>query len=285
MSEEECCGSICGIAIIIGIIWGIWCAISWAVDTFGWMRVVSVPCIIAAIIVTLYVCDGIWKEATSDLTTGRAFIKLGIAWFILISFISLILDLLFVPYDIRGLFILFISLFLTLPGTCILVGLGTKRLKSCDDENQIREGRKIIYFGILWLIFWLFLPFIINTSDTILTFFMLLLLVAIPGAVTIITFGRRILKRIREGLDVYAHIPTTGYRPTHTTGRLNSYSITNITDVPEHAECPYCHLNIRESFYDFGGVVRCPDCGAFHHMECYQHGCGNQTCRFRRGQL
>jgi hypothetical protein len=45
MSEDECCGSICGIAIIIGIIWGIWCAISWAVDTFGWMRVVSVPCI------------------------------------------------------------------------------------------------------------------------------------------------------------------------------------------------------------------------------------------------
>ena len=267
------------ITTIIGLI----CAIVWAI-AFGWQQVVSVLrsvpvlIIIAAIIVTIYVCHKIWEEAYSHLDEGRAFIKFGIAWFILIFFISLIIDLSFIPYYDRGILFWFSSLLLNLPGTCILVGLGAKRLKSATDEFPYTvkgHAKNIIYFGIFWLIFWLISSIIIgsNTPDPGVVFFVFLISVTILGAITIIIIGRRLSKANGEGLEIYGATPSTV--------RYGSFSIGNINDVPEHAVCPYCSLNIRESFYNFGGVVKCPNCGTFYHTDCFRYGCGNPACKFR----
>ena len=78
-------------------------------------------------------------------------------------------------------------------------------------------------------------------------------------------------------LEIYGPLPPTGRY-------FDSYSISNIDDVPEHAVCPYCQENIRESFHKYGGIVKCPnpECGAFHHKDCFRYGCGNPTCRFRK---
>jgi hypothetical protein len=260
--EDACCGVICIGAIIIGIIW-------WVVDTFGWVSAVSVISIIAVIIVTIYVCSEIYDEG--------AFIKFGIAWFIAVFVISLIIDLWLMGYGDRGAALFSLSLFLNLPGTCILIGLGAKRLKSAADSYMVRgQAKNIIYFGYFWFFFCFISSVIVSrdSPDPRGFFYVFLIFVTIPGTIAIIIIGIRLSKVIGEGLDVYG--------PTPPTVRYGSYSIDNINDVPEHAVCPYCSLNIRESFYKFNGVVRCPECGAFHHTDCFKYGCGNPACRFRK---
>ncbi|RLI02851.1 hypothetical protein DRO38_03455 [Candidatus Bathyarchaeota archaeon] len=215
-----------------------------------------------------------------DFTEGETFIKFGIAWFISIFLLSLIIDLSLMGYRDRGVALFFLSLFLNLPGTCILLGIGAKKLKSDADRYPylVRgHAKNIIYFGIFWFIFWFISSIIIgsNTIDPGGCFFVFLLFITIPGTVTIITFGRRLSKVIGEGLEIYG--------PTPSTGGYSPVSISNINDIPEHAVCPYCQENIRESFYEYGGVVKCPKCGTFHHADCFrQGGCGNPACRFRK---
>jgi len=58
----------------------------------------------------------------------------------------------------------------------------------------------------------------------------------------------------------------------------------NIEEVGKYAECPYCGLNIRETFYEHGGIVRCNKCGAFHHKECFEYygrKCGSPSCKLK----
>ena len=58
--------------------------------------------------------------------------------------------------------------------------------------------------------------------------------------------------------------------------------IYSIEEVGEYAECPYCSSNIRETFYELGGIVRCDKCDAFHHKECFEFfggKCGSPTCK------
>ena len=60
--------------------------------------------------------------------------------------------------------------------------------------------------------------------------------------------------------------------------------IYNIEEVGKYAECPYCGSNIRETFYELGGIVRCDKCGAFHHRECFEYygnKCGSSSCKLR----
>jgi len=88
--------------------------------------------------------------------------------------------------------------------------------------------------------------------------------------------------------------PTTARTPT-TDKTLDIYTPTlkqldsvtpvyNIEEVGEYAECPYCGSNIRETFYELGGVVRCNKCGALHHRECFEYygrKCGSPSCKLR----
>ena len=58
----------------------------------------------------------------------------------------------------------------------------------------------------------------------------------------------------------------------------------NIEEVGEYAECPYCGSNIRETFYEHGGIVRCNKCGALHHKECFEYyggKCGSPSCKLK----
>ena len=58
----------------------------------------------------------------------------------------------------------------------------------------------------------------------------------------------------------------------------------NIEEVGEYAECPYCGSNIRETFYELGGVVRCNKCGALRHRECFEYygrKCGSPSCKLK----
>ena len=60
--------------------------------------------------------------------------------------------------------------------------------------------------------------------------------------------------------------------------------ISNIEEVGKYAECPYCGFNIRKTFYEHGGIVRCDKCGAFHHKECFEYygkKCGSSSCKLR----
>ena len=58
----------------------------------------------------------------------------------------------------------------------------------------------------------------------------------------------------------------------------------NIEEVGKYAECPYCGSNIRETFYEHGGIVRCNKCGALHHKECFEYygrKCGSSSCKLK----
>ncbi|MCW3129452.1 MAG: hypothetical protein N2V75_05065, partial [Methanophagales archaeon] len=81
----------------------------------------------------------------------------------------------------------------------------------------------------------------------------------------------------RERLDIYTPVDTLKQLDTVT-------PISNIEEVGKYAECPYCGSNIRETFYELGGVVRCNKCGAFHHKECFEYygrKCGSPSCKLK----
>lgn len=58
----------------------------------------------------------------------------------------------------------------------------------------------------------------------------------------------------------------------------------NIGDVIEDAQCPYCSSNIRDTFHEYGGIVKCTACGTFHHKKCFDDYkiCGSKKCKLRK---
>ncbi|MCW3129444.1 MAG: hypothetical protein N2V75_05025 [Methanophagales archaeon] len=96
------------------------------------------------------------------------------------------------------------------------------------------------------------------------------------------SFGRDVvhyssLKRLNKDdpLDIY----------TATLKQVDTVTpIYNVEEVGKYAECPYCGSNIRDTFYDLGGIVRCDKCGALHHKECFEYygrKCGSPSCKLR----
>ena len=64
----------------------------------------------------------------------------------------------------------------------------------------------------------------------------------------------------------------------------NVTPLLSIEEVGKYAECPYCSSNIRDTFFEHGGVVRCDKCGALHHKECFEYygrKCGSPSCKLR----
>ena len=96
------------------------------------------------------------------------------------------------------------------------------------------------------------------------------------------SFGRDVvhyapLKKLKndDTLDFY----TATLKPVDTVT-----PICTVEEIGEYAECPYCGSNIRETFYELGGIVRCNKCGAFHHRECFEYygkKCGSSSCKLR----
>jgi len=81
----------------------------------------------------------------------------------------------------------------------------------------------------------------------------------------------------KNTLDIYTPVRTSKQWDTVT-------PVYNIEEVGKYAECPYCGLNIRETFYELGGVVRCNKCGALHHKECFEYygrKCGSPSCKLK----
>ncbi|MCW3129453.1 MAG: hypothetical protein N2V75_05070 [Methanophagales archaeon] len=75
------------------------------------------------------------------------------------------------------------------------------------------------------------------------------------------------------------------YTPVRTSKQWDIVTpIDTIEEVGKYAECPYCGSNIRETFYEHGGIVRCDKCGALHHKECFEYygrKCGSSSCKLR----
>jgi len=124
---------------------------------------------------------------------GKVLIKFGFVWFVSVLVMSVVIDSFFVlKYNgNRGAVLFLASLLINMPGTCILLYSGVKRMRSCNVEDRIREGLKIQLFGIFWLFFWTILPYVFtystlplqNTSS-------IYLLIAIPGSIVSIAIGR-----------------------------------------------------------------------------------------------
>lgn len=193
MADDD--GGLCGCIILLAILYAIYEGVKWAAGKYGWETITIACGAIIIIIVTTYSCNKIWEGASSLTEKGKSFINFGITWFISALIISFLLELWLTGTN-KGLQIgantFFITTFLNMPGTSILLYIGAKRLKSCDLETQIIEGRKIIYFGIFWLVFWILLPIAlislgIAENDT---FGMFLLFVAMPGMVINVIIGK-----------------------------------------------------------------------------------------------
>ena len=84
------------------------------------------------------------------------------------------------------------------------------------------------------------------------------------------------LKRsLKKSLAIYTIVehPISTVTPIYT-----------LEEVGKYAECPYCGSKIRETFYELGGIIRCNNCGAFHHKECFEYyggKCGSSSCKLR----
>lgn len=190
---------ICGCIVLLIVIYLAYRVIVWAADKYTWELVAAVFCTIAIIITGIYVFNKTWEEASSLTEKGKTFIKFGFMWFVLVLIMSIIVDLAFThPYfspsytGDRGAFIFLITLFFNMPGTFIWFYLGARKLKSCDIDTRITEGKNIISFGIFWLIFWIIAPYVLvyfgdltieGAQSSI------ILLVAIPGAAIDIIIG------------------------------------------------------------------------------------------------
>lgn len=61
-------------------------------------------------------------------------------------------------------------------------------------------------------------------------------------------------------------------------------AVPDINDVGEHAKCPICSNNIRDTFYENGGIVKCTACDVFYHKKCFDDvgQCESKACKFRR---
>lgn len=119
---------------------------------------------------------------------AKTFIRLGFLWSILIFVVSVIIDYV-TPSDIsnKGAFVFFMAIILNIPGTSLFFYSGARKLRNCDmtclAETKIMESRKIIYFGIFWLFFWMILSYIFLQYDIITgdVFPVFILFIGIPG--------------------------------------------------------------------------------------------------------
>jgi hypothetical protein len=86
-----------------------------------------------------------------------------------------------------------------------------------------------------------------------------------------------------SGADAIADIPIQTTE-TSQIPMVGVITVHNIGEVIEDAECPYCKDNIRDTFYERGGVVKCAACGTFHHKEGFDYykRCGSKKCKLRK---
>lgn len=187
---------VCSCIILLIILYAIYKAVSWVIEKYGLESIAIVSGIILLIIITIHVCKQVWEEENYLIEKGKALVKFGIVWFVLIFIISVLIELLSAHYHFidlpKGGGMLFISLFVNMPGTSILLFAGARKLRSCElIENKVIEGRKIIYFGIFWFFFWIISPFILELMSIIDSgSFMTFILVSVPGTITNIAIGR-----------------------------------------------------------------------------------------------
>ena len=186
----------CGCIFLFIAIYAIYNGVKWAVNKYDWEPIVTIFSVTVIISAIIYISKKAWEGADSLTEEGKTFIKFGMIWFISFFIFSFFIDwLLAYPGNIsqnRGAGIFFVTLFLNMPGTSILFYIGAKKLKSSELGSQITEGRKIIYFGIFWFIFWIITPVILVSygivGDDAVGIF--LLFVAIPGMIINIIIGR-----------------------------------------------------------------------------------------------
>lgn len=164
MSDDD---EICGCIILLVLLYVIYKVIIWLIDKYGGEIVGTSFGILTIIIVTIFSYKKILKDAISNIDKGKAIIKFGMIWFVSIFILSILIDVLFTQYYqndnwVKGSSIFVITTFINMPGTSLLFHNGVEKLILYDQiEYRIKEGRKIIYFGIFWFFFWIFVPIIL----------------------------------------------------------------------------------------------------------------------------
>lgn len=200
MADDE--DQVCGCIILLIIVYGLYRGIIWVIDKYGWGSVtVVISCIFVLIIISVVVSKA-FEEANSLTEKGKIYIKFGILWFVSISIISTIADLWLtsIGKTTGGELILPMTLLLNMSGTLVLSYVGASKLKFSDIETRVIEGKKIINFGIFWLIFWAIFPRVLIYYGTIITkdstseYLAYLLFIAIPGSVVNMIIGRWLSK-------------------------------------------------------------------------------------------
>ena len=100
------------------------------------------------------------KAPISAEERGRRYVMAGVCWFAISFFLFLILDLATTPSYGKGGLLLILSIFTILPGTCALLGMGARAFKRSEERTRVRGAKNILYFGIFWFVFWLFVGWI-----------------------------------------------------------------------------------------------------------------------------
>jgi hypothetical protein len=137
-------------------------------------------------------------------------------------------------------------------------------------------------FLVFWTIYYGLLNRFRDFDSFLFIFGVVLLIFSASAHIIILTIGvitNKLKSRSleRESLDIYRSVDVQ--KPSETVT-----SISNIEEVGKYAECPYCGFNIRKTFYELGGVVRCNKCGVFHHKECFDYyggKCGSLSCTLK----
>ncbi len=195
MSDDD--GEICGCIILIIVVYLIYKVITYIYDNYSWIGLIIIFSILVIFIFGTYIFSDLMKNENTLVDKGKSFVNLGFIWFVSILIMSVVIDLLLLPPgNNRGALVFIISL-VNMFGTSIFFYAGIKKLKSCDIEYRVMEGRRITYFGIFWFFFWVILPGIfaysnIITANGVVEVF--ILFIAIPGTVVDIIIGRWALK-------------------------------------------------------------------------------------------
>ncbi len=200
MADDE--DQVCGCIILLAFVYGLYRGFLWALEKYGWESITAVCSSVLVLIIISSIMNKFFEEANSLTEKGKAYIKFSIIWFVSIFIISIIMDLWLTSLGkiIGGELILPMTLLLNMPGMLFLSYVGAKKLKSSDIESRVIEGKKIINFGIIWLIFWAIFSWalidygIVITKDPISEYLAFLLAVAIPGSSFNIIIGRRLSK-------------------------------------------------------------------------------------------
>lgn len=172
MADDD--GQVCGCIIILGILYFIYKGAEWLIGIYTLNPLVAGLGIVITIIATIIVCINMWtglSDSRSPAEKGKVLISLGMIWSASIFVISILLDLLLTytwdGYRQEGSGIVIpLATFLNMVVTYILFCAGGHTLKS-DIEVQKVEGRKIIYFGILWGSIWTIFSVVLSSSSFI----------------------------------------------------------------------------------------------------------------------